>query len=138
MESVIFKSAERFLFPVQSLMAMFFLLRGHNEPGGGFIAGLIIACAFTLKKMAVGHEANFWLRSFSARRLVQLGWILAFASGIFAVIKSQPYLTAIWGPSIFIPGIGKIKLGTVLLFDFGVFFLVWGMVMGIFFLLIED
>ncbi len=102
MNSVILKSAERFIFPIQCLMALFFLLRGHNEPGGGFIGGLIMACAFTLKKMAIGYESNFWFRFFPPRRLIQIGWWLALLSGFFAIVKSQPFLTGIWGPSVFV------------------------------------
>ena len=58
MTSSILRTATRFLMPLLLLFALFLLLRGHNEPGGGFVGGLVVAAAFVLYAIAYGVAAG--------------------------------------------------------------------------------
>lgn len=111
----------RLLYPVLLVAALWVLLRGHNEPGGGFIAGLMAVTASVLWAFAHGSRAarrRLPLRSPGA--LGGSGVLLAAASGLPGVWTGQPFLTHLWaGP-----------LSTVMLFDLGVALAVWGALAG--------
>ena len=100
------------------------LVRGHNEPGGGFIGGLLAASGLLVFALAMGPG--------QARRLLQwdvvfylgAGLLIATASGLFGLFSGQPFLTGqFWGS---VPGLGKV--GTVLVFDTGIYLVVFGAV----------
>jgi multicomponent Na+:H+ antiporter subunit B len=112
---------------------MFF--RGHNQPGGGFIAGLIASIPFMLYTMAFGMERATEIFKLKPMFLAILGLLLALVSGIFAMLMGQPFMTSIWLPEQ-VAIIGKI--GTPILFDLGVFFAVAGVVLKITFLLTKE
>lgn len=126
MRSVILCTAVRFITPLLLLFAIFLFYRGHNEPGGGFISGLVAASAFSLMVIADGVKAARRAMRADPRGMMALGLTLAVGSGFFA-IGSGPYMTGTW---IEIPTLlGTGKLGTPLLFDLGVFFIVLGATM---------
>ena len=105
------------------------LLRGHNEPGGGFIAGLLAVSASALWAVAHGPPAaaaRLPLRS--PLRLAALGVLVAAASGLPGLGLGEPYLTHLW---FTLPlGFTAVKLSTVLVFDLGVYLCVWGALGG--------
>lgn len=137
MSSVIFRIAARSLTPLLAATAIFLLLRGHNAPGGGFIGGLLAAGAIALYGMAFGAgAARRWLR-FTPRRLMAVGLLLALTSGLPSLIYGQPFLTAVWTRPV-LPLFGELPLGTPLWFDLGVFLVVVGFVLTIFFALLES
>ncbi len=115
----------RLLLPMAMLISLFFLLRGHNAPGGGFVGGLVFATAIILQYI-VGGTA--WVES--RLRIHPLYWMAigllgAAAAGIGAGLAGDPFLTAqAWHGSL--PLLGEIHLSTVLLFDVGVYMLVVG------------
>jgi multicomponent Na+:H+ antiporter subunit A len=133
-DSIILSTAARSLVPLMTLFSFFLLLRGHNEPGGGFTGGLIAASAFALFIIAydVAH-ARSMLRV-EPQTLMGVGLLIALFSGIPALFQGKPFMTGIWLPQK-IPVIGK--LGTPLIFDVGVYFLVLGIVLTIIFNLAE-
>jgi multicomponent Na+:H+ antiporter subunit B len=105
------------------------LLRGHNEPGGGFIGGLIAVSASILWAVAHGSDA-------AQRRLPlgdpmilgTVGVLLAAVSGLPALLLGDAYLTHLWTT---LPlGITDLKVSTVLIFDLGVYLCVWGALAG--------
>ena len=104
----------------------FMLLRGHNEPGGGFIAGLLGAGAFSLHLLAFGEQKTSEVLRVDLRVVVGVGLMLSLLSGLWAVVLNQPFLTAQWVKGA-VPGVGK--LGTVLMFDVGVYLVVFGSVL---------
>jgi multicomponent K+:H+ antiporter subunit A len=113
------------LLPVSGMVAMFFLLRGHNEPGGGFVAGLVVATAVILQYL-VGGTA--WAESRTRiypHYWISIGLLCAAGAGISAWAGGKPFLSALAG-DITLPVIGVMHLSTVLLFDLGVFLLVVG------------
>ena len=134
MTSVILSVATRFIFPLMLMFALFLLLRGHDAPGGGFVGGLVAAAAFALYAFATSvTRAREALRR-STFRLIGLGLLCAFASGLPGLFAEQPYLTAQW-TSIELPVIGK--LSSVLFFDTGVLLVVVGVTLTIVFAMAE-
>jgi multicomponent Na+:H+ antiporter subunit B len=105
------------------LFSVFILLRGHNEPGGGFVGGLLIAGAFALYALAYEAKAARRLLRFDPRTIIGVGLVTAAGSGLAAMWHGQPFLTGLWLPYP-IPFLGK--LGTVLFFDLGVYLVVLG------------
>jgi multicomponent Na+:H+ antiporter subunit B len=134
-KSAILSVAVRYLLPLQLLFAFFVLVRGHNEPGGGFIAGLVVAAAFALYAIAYDvRQARNVLR-FSPRQFIGGGLLLAGASALPAVLTGRPFMTSVWS-TIEVPAVGK--LGTPLFFDIGVFLVVIGVALMMIFTLMEE
>jgi multicomponent Na+:H+ antiporter subunit A len=129
--SPIFRTAARLLMPLLLLFAVFLLLRGHNQPGGGFVGGLIAAAAFALYGIAFGVRAARQALLVRPLTLLGAGLLIALVSGLPAVVAGQPFLTAIWAP-------GALPLGTPALFDVGVFLVVTGVVLMMMFSLAEE
>ena len=131
--TIILNTAARFLMPLQLLFSVFLLLRGHDEPGGGFIAGLV-AGAFTLYLFAFGVSATKEvLRMVDPRDLIGIGLLLGMISVVPAWFMGQPFLTAQWWT---IPII-DFKASTPLIFDIGVYFAVLCSVTGMVMTLME-
>lgn len=135
MDSVVLRTAIRYLLPLLLLFSVFALLRGHNEPGGGFVGGLVASSAFALYVIAFDVERARQLLPGSPRRLIGLGLLIAAFSGMIGVLAGEPFMTAQWDNRP-IPVIGK--LGTPLLFDIGVYMTVIGVVLTIIFALAEE
>ena len=96
MTSPIFRTAARLLMPLLLLFSVFLLLRGHNEPGGGFVGGLVVAAAFALYAFAFGIGRARRALLVDPLTLIGAGLLLALASGVPAVLRGQPFLTAQW------------------------------------------
>jgi multicomponent Na+:H+ antiporter subunit B len=126
--TLILHAAARFLVPLQLLFSVFLLLRGHNEPGGGFIAGLVAAGAFTLYLFTFGAAVTRDLMRVDPRNLIGVGLFIGMVSVFPGVIQGEPFLTAQWWP-VMLPGGTEIKLSTPLIFDIGVYLTVFGSVM---------
>jgi len=135
MSSLILRTATQYLLPLLLLFSVFLLLRGHNEPGGGFVGGLAAAAAFALFAIAFGVEPARRLVVWHPRTLLCVGLGVAGGAGLFAVVVGLPYMTGLWTP-FELPTVGK--FGTPLLFDVGVYLVVLGMVLMIVFELAED
>jgi len=115
----------RVLLPVAALAAMHLLLRGHDLPGGGFIAGLVLAVAIALQYVTSG--AGPIGESLRERWDAWIGWglLAAGATGLASLAFSHPFLTStFWKPEI--PVIGKVPLASAMAFDIGVFLTVVG------------
>ena len=133
MTSSILQTATRFLMPLLLLFAVFLLLRGHNEPGGGFVGGLVVAAAFVLYSIAYGVSASRRALLVEPSMLLGAGLLVAAGSGVPAVLLGRPFMTALWTRV----GVGSaaVDVGTPLLFDVGVFLAVIGVVLTIVFTL---
>ena len=135
MKSLILRTASRYLMVLLVLFSVFILFRGHNEPGGGFVGGLLIAGAFALYALAYKAESARRLLRFDPRTIIGVGLVTAAVSGLAAVWHGQPFLTGLWLPYR-IPFLGK--LGTVFFFDLGVYLVVLGTTLLILFTLEEE
>jgi multicomponent Na+:H+ antiporter subunit B len=123
--TLILNVAARLLLPLQLLFSLFLLLRGHDEPGGGFIAGLVAAGAFALYLFAHGRRAMSEMLRVSPRDLVGMGLLLGVVSTLPAWWNGEPFFTAQWST---IPII-DVKASTPLIFDIGVYLVVLGSVL---------
>ena len=137
MISLILRTATRFLLTLLLLFSVFLLLRGHNEPGGGFVGGLVAASAFTLYAIAYDVAAARRALGFEPRTLVAAGLLVATGSGLLPVTLGLPFLTGLWG-SITIPPAAALSVGTPFLFDTGVYLVVMGAALTILFALAEE
>ena len=134
MQSLILSTATRYLLPLLLLFSVFLLLRGHNQPGGGFVGGLAAAAAIALFTIAFGVEPARRILRVHPRMLLGVGLLVAAGSGLLAVLIGLPLMTGLWG-TLELPAVGK--LGTPLLFDVGVYLVVVGVVLMIVFELAE-
>jgi multicomponent Na+:H+ antiporter subunit B len=133
--SLILKTATRYLLPLLLILSVYLLLHGHNEPGGGFVGGLVAAAAFALYTIAYGvGEARRILRV-DPKVLIGLGLLAALLSGCIALFSREPFLTGLWS-EVGLPL--DWKFGTPQLFDAGVYFVVIGASLTIIFTLAED
>jgi multicomponent Na+:H+ antiporter subunit B len=135
MSSLILRTATRFLIPLLLLFALFLLLRGHNAPGGGFVAGLVVAAAFVLYSIAFGFPASRRALLVDPSTLLSAGLLIALTSAMPAVFLGRPFMTAVWVAVGREPAV--VRVGTPLLFDIGVFLAVIGVVLTIVFTLGE-
>lgn len=137
MRGLILRTATTWLMPVLLLFSLFLLLRGHNEPGGGFAGGLVAAAAFVLLSVSSGVKVARGALPVDPRSLIGVGLLTMIASGVIApLLYGEPYLTSHWWA---LPvGDYEIAVGTPLLFDLGVYLGVAGTVLLIVFSLEEE
>ena len=129
--SSIFRTAARLLMPLLLFFSVFLMLRGHNQPGGGFVGGLVAAAAFAMYGLAYGIGRARQALVVTPLTLIGAGLMIALASGVPAVLRGQPFLTAQWA-------LGALTVGTPMVFDIGVFLVVWGVVLMMIFSLAEE
>ena len=118
----------RFLLPFMAMIVMYFFMRGHNLPGGGFVAGLIFAVAIIVQYMLAGTtwvESHLHLRPL---RWLSFGLIIACATGLGAIVLGYPFLTSHTAHVNF-PVLGEIHIPSAFFFDLGVFVVVVGATM---------
>ncbi len=137
MESVILQIAARHMRPLLVILSLVVLYRGHNEPGGGFIGGLMLGAAYILYAMGFGVPKTQKAIPFSPMVLTATGLLLALVSGLPALFNDFVFMTGQW--IIMFEGTGlELKLGTPLLFDFGVYLTVAGMLTLVVFSIMEE
>jgi multicomponent Na+:H+ antiporter subunit B len=135
LNSLVFQTTTRAVTPLLLAFSLFMLLRGHNEPGGGFIGGLLAVTAFALYALAFDVRQARALLRVSPRTLIAIGLLLATASGCLAWLAGQPFLFGLWLP-FDLPA--ELKFSTVLLFDVGVYLVVLGAVLLVLLTLSEE
>jgi multicomponent K+:H+ antiporter subunit A len=131
-EPLLLRMAARLVLPLALVLSVFIFWRGHNLPGGGFIAGLVTAAALLLQYMAQGQaQAEALLRGRAERRFTRwIGGGLAIAglTGVGAFAFGRPFLTSAHGhPEL--PGLGELPLASAAVFDLGVYITVVGATM---------
>ena len=127
---VVMASFSRLLLPLALLVAIFVLLRGHNLPGGGFIAGLITAIALITQYLANGIA---WTGSRMSARLnpmIGIGLLIATATGLASWVFGYPFLTSTF-TYLHWPLVGKFEVASAMLFDLGVYLVVVGVTLVI-------
>lgn len=135
MRSLILGTATRYLLPLLLLFSIYLLLRGHNEPGGGFAGGLVAAAAFALYTIAYGVTQARRTLHIDPIKLTALGLLLALGSGLLGLLSGRPFMTGLWSAQT-IPVLGK--AGTPVLFDLGVYLVVIGITLTIIFALADE
>ncbi len=135
MRSLILRTSAWLMIPVLLLFSIFLLLRGHNEPGGGFVGGLVAASAVLLQMIASGPAEVRRLIPLDVSLLLPAGLLVAALSGVPALLVGQPFLTGLW---ITLPVLGGLKLGTPVIFDVGVYLVVLGITVQIILSMAEE
>jgi len=135
--SVILETGARWILPVMLVFSVIVLLRGHNEPGGGFVGGLVAASGLALQALAFGAAMVSRKLPVSPRTLIGAGLLIAVASGVPGAIASGVYMAPLW-TSVTPPGFPEpLKIGTPLMFDVGVYVTVLGIALHMIFSLEE-
>ncbi len=129
MNTVIFRTAAPYIAALMVIFSIFVLLRGHNEPGGGFIGGLMGASAFAIYGVACGVSSVRRALYFHPMTLSAAGLLLSALSGAASVFFEVPFLTGLWAPPDLL-GI-ELDLSSVLFFDIGVYLVVLGSITSI-------
>jgi multicomponent K+:H+ antiporter subunit A len=115
----------RLLLPLAAMVSAYLFMRGHNEPGGGFVAGLVLSVALILQYIISGTQ---WVEAhlpLLPRRWIATGLLCALATGTGAIALGYPFLTT-HTAHLHLPWIGDIHVASALFFDIGVFTLVVG------------
>ena len=133
MNSLLLQTTARLLTVLIAVFSLLVLLRGHNEPGGGFIGGLLCGLALGTHALAFGIRPTRRLVRVEPRTLLGLGLLLAAGGGVSAMLIGKPLLTGLWLAEV--PGVGKV--GSVLVFDVGVYLVVLGTALTILYGLME-
>jgi len=113
-------------------LALHLLLRGHHAPGGGFIAGLATAVSLLLLLLAEGLERTRQVLRVEPLHLAVAGLALALLTGLVPMVAGHPVLEHFWLRSAAHPQVPAVEVGTVLLFDVGVFLVVVGVMARLF------
>ncbi|MGP1356258.1 monovalent cation/H+ antiporter subunit A [Roseicyclus sp.] len=118
----------RVLMPIAVMVGVYIFLRGHNQPGGGFVAGLVIAIALLMQYMASGFAWTQARKRIEYHTMIGFGVIIAGLTGIGAWFNGLPFLTSAY-TYVHLPPVEEFELATAMLFDLGVFLTVLGAVM---------
>jgi len=122
---IIMATLTQLLLPLALLVAVFILLRGHNQPGGGFIAGLITAVALIVQFLANGTHWTHRRMPSDSHPLIVWGLAIAAATGLGSWLFGAPFLTSTHGHLRW-PIVGEFELASAMAFDLGVFLVVVG------------
>jgi multicomponent K+:H+ antiporter subunit A len=115
----------RLLLPLALLVSVFIFLRGHNLPGGGFIAGLITAVALIMQYLANGVAWTHARLPAHTHPWIAAGLLAALATGLASWLFGRPFLTSTFGHPV-LPGLGELPLASAMAFDLGVWLVVVG------------
>lgn len=128
--SVIFEVVTRFMFHTMVIFSIYLLFAGHNRPGGGFAAGLVLGIALLVRYLAGGRYELAEALPIDAGRILGLGLLIAVGSGLLAIFATGTFLES----EIFefsLPIFGHVKLVTSLFFDIGVYLVVLGLMLDV-------
>lgn len=124
MKSPMLQTLCRFISPFLLVLSVFLLLRGHNEPGGGFAGGLVAAATLALVMFAFDEQAMLEALRVNPRSLAGFGLLVAVCSALPAVFQGNSIMQGVW---IEVPTpLGVAHVGTPLAFDLGVYLVVIG------------
>lgn len=122
---ILLATVSQSLLPLALMVSVYIFFRGHNLPGGGFIAGLITAVALILQYIAHGVD---WIKArmdIEYQRVIAIGLLIALVTGAASFLFNRPFLTS-WFDYFDIPILGEIELASAIAFDLGVYLTVVG------------
>ncbi len=125
MNTLILRTVAPIITVVMLVFSVFVTLRGHNDPGGGFIGGLIAASAIAIHGIAFGIGGTRRAMKVDPLSLAGLGVVLAGCAGLLSMPLQLPYLTGLWTE------LGGVAISTPMVFDIGVYFTVLGAISAI-------
>jgi len=119
------KTVSRLMLPLMLLVAVYIFLRGHNLPGGGFIAGLVASVALIVQYIANGISWTTDRLKYDKHNLIAYGLFFATLTGLVSMVLGYPFLTSAF-TYLNWPIVGKFEIASALVFDLGVFLVVVG------------
>ena len=125
MHPTIMAALTRLLLPLTLVVSVFIFLRGHNLPGGGFIAGLITAVALIMQYLANGVEWTHERMKANLHPVIGLGLLIGLLTGLASLVLGYPFLTSTF-THVHWPIIGDFELASAIAFDLGVYLVVVG------------
>ncbi|CAN5665768.1 putative monovalent cation/H+ antiporter subunit A [soil metagenome] len=137
-ESLIFNRAVQFLMPLMLLYSIFLFLRGPTAPGRGFAGGIVGASALILYAIARGIDPARRATRLSSRFLIGIGLLFIIVAGLLPGVFGEPFLTVQVWRTLDVAGLGVIKFGSSLLFETGIYLLVFGVALLIIFTIGEE
>ncbi|OZU89310.1 Na(+)/H(+) antiporter subunit B [Virgibacillus indicus] len=135
--NVILQAVTKIVVFIILTLAVYLFLSGHNNPGGGFIGGLVLATAFVLLFIVFDIETIQKALPFDFKKVAALGAFLAVATGFGSLLFDAPFLSQSFG-YFDLPFFGKTELATVTIFEAGVALAVVGVVVTIILSISED
>lgn len=129
MTSLIFRTITPLLVVIMLVFSAFVMLRGHNEPGGGFIGGLIAASAIAIYGMAAGPEVVRAALRVDPLAIAGFGVVIAALSGLLSLVYDLPFLTGLWADLHLWDA--EVAVSTPMVFDIGVYFVVLGTISAV-------
>ncbi len=130
LRSSLFSTGMRLILPLGLIFAAYVFFKGHNEPGGGFIAGLTAAVALAVFRMAHGPEALKSLIPIKPAPMAAMGLAVALFSALLPMLLGYDFMRSFHGV-LKLPGEGSYHWASVALFDLGVLIVVVGVSVGI-------
>jgi multicomponent K+:H+ antiporter subunit A len=121
----IMQALTRLLFPLMIMVAVFIFIRGHNLPGGGFIAGLIAAVALIIQYLANGISWTAQRLRIDMHWIIGIGLLIATFTGLVSMLLGYPFMTTTYTYLTW-PIVGKFEVASAFVFDLGVFLVVVG------------
>ncbi len=118
------------LLPLALMVGIYLMLRGHNAPGGGFIAGLVVGIALVMQYLASGVEWTQARLRIDYFKMIAIGLILALLTGVASWVVGYPFMTTTF-TYLYWPVVGKFEVASAMVFDLGVFLTVVGITMVI-------
>ncbi len=129
MNTIIFRTIAPLIVAIMLVFAVYVCLRGHNEPGGGFIGGLIAASAIAILGMAIGARPAKAALRVNPMSIAGFGVFIAGLSGLLSLFTGSPFMTSIW---LYLNlGQSTVPLSTPMIFDIGVFLVVFGTISAV-------
>ena len=131
MTSLILQTAARALFHTIVVFSLFLLFAGHNNPGGGFIGGLVAAAALVLRYLAHGADDARQVMRVTPEQLLGCGGLLAVGAGLAGPVSGGAFLEDVAVEWTDLPLLGDVTITSVLVFDIGVYVIVIGVVYAV-------
>ena len=129
MNTIIFRTIAPLIVGIMFVFSIYVCLRGHNEPGGGFICGLIAASSIAILGMATGADAARRALRIDPLAIAGFGVFIAGFSGLLSLFTGSPFMTSIW---LYLElGQTVVPLSTPMVFDIGVYFVVFGTIAAV-------
>ena len=129
MNSIIFRTITPLIVVITLMFSAYVTLRGHNEPGGGFIGGLIAASGISIFGIANGPAAARRAMRYDPLAIAGAGLMLSALSGFASIFIDAPFMTSLW--AYFELGETIVPLSTPMVFDIGVYLVVLGTISGV-------
>jgi monovalent cation:proton antiporter len=125
MSSLILVTVSRLVFFVVLLCSVYLLFQGHNNPGGGFIAGVMTALGILLQAIASDLHHLRTILPVQPRVLAGVGLMISLTTGLVPLLFGYPFLTSTFA-HLHLPGLGEVEIASAFFFDVGVYCVVVG------------